>query len=154
METSVSKIARDAYRLVLGDREAVLDGEALKNLVLQITRALLPAAPQAAPAAGSPEETRAFLARLQAADDLGLQALVRLGGRDDVVALLKAAERAPPLLERFHRNMSAKARKMFAEDVDYMFRDRAPDAIVDAAVSRLKLTVEELERRGALRFGS
>lgn len=154
METSVDKTAKDAYRVSLGGRDVELSAVALKNLLLQITRALLPSLPEDADDPGSPEETRTFLARLGSADDLGIQALLRNAEHADLVALLKIAEGDPALLDRFYKNMSAKARKMYAEDIDYTFRDKAPGIAVHAAVARVKHRAQQLERSGALRFGA
>ena len=111
---------------------------------------LLPGTPSEV---GSDAETRQFLNWIARANDLGIQALLLKADRDDILALLKAAEQNERVLDRFYANMSVTSRKIFAEDLTYKFGDDVPPARINTAIGRLAEAARVLERDGALTFG-
>ena len=147
MKITVKKAAPDVFELTLGDTGVALEGDDLKDLLLQITRVLIPA-PRAAEDAK--ERARDFMRRIKNANDLGIQKLLRLIDPDDVLVLLKIAENNPAVRDKFHRNMSERSQKIFAEDLAYRFKDKVPASVADAAIGRLSAAVAGLEEEGAL----
>lgn len=150
MKISVTRRPGGGYSLTLGDHVVVLDEAALKDLMLKVTQVLLPETPSVVSSANLTGE---FLSRLKATDDMGVQTLLRLGDHKDLVALLKVAESDAAALDKLHRNMTPKARKVFGEDLDYAYKSGADAASLDAAVGRLWTAVREMERTGRMSFG-
>lgn len=150
MDISVKKTGADAYTLRLGTDQLTLDGRGLKALLMQITQVLMPGAAASAQAAVKAGD---FMGRLRAASDKGLQALMLAVQHDDVLVLLKAAERDPDLRDRLYANMSERSRKMCVEDMLFKFRDGAvPESSFDAAMARLSQAARRLEAEGTLTY--
>jgi hypothetical protein len=150
MDISVTKTGADAYTLRLGTEHLTLDGRGLKALLLQITQVLMPGAAASAQAAIKAGD---FMGRLRGASDKGLQALMLAVQHDDVLVLLKAAERDPDLRDRLYANMSERSRKMCVEDMLFKFRDGVvPEGSFDAAMARLNQAARRLEAEGALTY--
>ncbi|MBM3523517.1 MAG: hypothetical protein FJX57_11220, partial [Alphaproteobacteria bacterium] len=147
---SVTKRPAGGFSLTLGDQVVVVDEAALKDLLLKLTQVLLPETPSVV---GSTSLTREFLNRVKAANDIAVQTLLRLGDHKDLVALLKVAEADAAALDKLHRNMTPKARTVFAEDLEYTYKSGADMATLDAAVGRLWAAVREMERKGRITFG-
>ena len=149
MKISVTK-GSGGYALRLGEQTVVLDEAGLKELMLKATQVLLPETPSVVVSANL---TLEFLQRLKAANDMGIQTLLRLADHKDLVALLKVAEADTAALDKLHRNMTPKARKVFAEDLDYAYKGGADANDLDAAVGRLWTAVRDMERKGRITFG-
>ena len=146
MKITVKKAAPDVFELTLDDTTVALEGDDLKELLLQITRVLIPA-PQPEDAR---ERARDFMRRIKNANDLGIQKLLRQVDPDDVLVLLKIAENNPAVRDKFHRNMSERSQKIFSEDLAYRFKDKVPASRAAAAIERLSAAVAGLEEEGAL----
>ena len=147
MKITVKKAAPDVFELTLDDTTVALEGDDLKELLLQITRVLIPAREAAEDAKG---RAREFMRRIKNANDLGIQKLLRQVDPDDVLVLLKIAENNPAVRDKFHRNMSERSQKIFSEDLAYRFKDKVPASRADAAIERLSAAVAGLEEEGAL----
>ena len=150
MKISVTKRSGGGFSLTIGDQVVALDEAGLKDLMLKLTQVLLPETPSVV---SSTNLTREFLSRLKVASDIGVQTLLRLGDHKDLVALLKVAEADAAALDKLHRNMTPKARTVFAEDLEYAYKGGADAAALDAAVGRLWTAAREMERKGRITFG-
>jgi len=148
MKITVKKTAQDTFALSIGDSEAALDGGQIKELLLQITKVLLP------PGDGLSveERTEAFKRHMENANDVGIQKFLRVAEEDDILLLLKIAEDDEMLVNKFYGNMSERSRKMFSEDLIYKFKDDVPASRIENAIARLIRTARELEEEGSLIF--
>ncbi|MSO93530.1 MAG: hypothetical protein EXQ86_09060 [Rhodospirillales bacterium] len=150
MKIGVTKRPAGGFAVTLGDHTVALDETGVKDLLLKVTQVLLPESPSIV---GSTNLTLEFLNRLKAANDIGVQTFLRLADHKDLVALLKVAASDAAALDKLHRNMTPKARKVFAEDLDYAYKSGADVDALDAAVGRLWTAVREMERTGRISFG-
>ena len=140
MEVSVTKLAPESFRLRLGDTEIDVAEEDLKVLLLQVTKLL---APIAGFEKSAEEQTREFMDVIGAAGDVAIQKFLLLADNGDVLVLLKTAENDRALLDKLYANMSARSRKIFAEDLAYKYEDGVPGSEVGAAIGRLVRVARE-----------
>lgn len=146
MKISVAKAAGEKIALAFDDTQVTLGAAETKILLLELTRILMPVA------AGVPAPKRAAAlgARLKGAKGLGVQRLLRMADHDDLLVLLKFGEGDDALLAKIYGNMTEKARKIYAEDLAYRFREGVPEDRLGQAADRLNAIVRELEQEGAL----
>lgn len=142
MKVSVTRQA-DGFVLSIGEHSVSVDERALWDLLTAVTRVLPPGAPGAG---GVP--SRVFLDRLKGASDAGIQALLLRATEDDIVVLLKLAERDQALSAKLFGNMSPNSKKMYAEDLAYRFKEGLPDQEADTTTGRLVEIADELEQSG------
>jgi len=147
MQTSIRKTGKNAYLLNLGEAELTLDGQALKNLLLQITRILLP---QEKLGVKPEDEARELAKTITAAEDIGIQKLLLTAEQEDILVLLKTAEDDAAFQEKVYGNMSEKARKVFTEDVAFKYGELLSKTEIRDAVGRLKLVMKRLTDEGTL----
>ncbi len=149
MKINVYEDGKGTYAISFDGDEVKLDTRDLKELLMQTTEVL---APTAAVSRKADADQRVFMARLSAADDVGVQALIQTAGHDDIVVLLKMSELDHELRDKLIHNMSDTNRKIFLEDVDYKFQQDAVESLVRAAFVRLQRVVEELEDDGRVLY--
>lgn len=150
MAISVDRTGSDTYRLTIDRVEATVDGNGLKALLLQITQILLPGAHLG----GAPRQrAREVLGRIKTANDVGLQALIRVVDHDDVLVLLKVGESDSTVMERLYANMSERMRKMCVEDMLFKFKDGIGDDVIGEAMGRIGRKAADLEIAGTLTYG-
>ena len=149
LKISITQSAPDAYTLILGEMDIALTGHDLRELLLEITRVLMPDA-----ARSDAEHTRDFIRQIKTANDVGIQKLLRVAREDDILVLLKIAENDEALLGKFYSNMSERSRQIFAEDLSYKFKDEVPEAKVSAAIGHLIVAARQLEDEGALVYAA
>jgi len=145
MKITVSEDEPGKYTVALDDAVFILDGRDIKELLLQITGIM---APSSGAAKQAEAHRKVFMARLRAAEDVGMQAFIQTADHDDMVVLLKIAESDEVLSQKLFNNMSDTSRKIFLEDLEFKFRDEISDGVIRAAVDRLERVVQDLEADG------
>ncbi|MEE8394300.1 MAG: FliG C-terminal domain-containing protein [Rhodospirillales bacterium] len=148
MKIVVRKAAPDVYSLNFDDCEIALEERELKELLLQITKILLPHEREQS----AEERAKTFMRHIKNANDVGIQKFLRVADEEDILILLKAAENDEVLLNKFYANMTELSRKMFAEDLTYKFKDDVPRPRLKKAIERLGRTAKKLENEGSLVF--
>ena len=99
------------------------------------------------------EDGLSICRRLRAANDTGIQALLRSAAHDDILVLLHSSEQDAALKEKLYSNMSGNSIKMYVEDLLFEFREGVPGYRFDSAMLRLIDTVEAMTRAGTLTIG-
>lgn len=147
MKIFVKNVAEDGYSLSFDGVEVVLDEENIKDLLLQITKIMLPIYG----GADNAERKAKELTRLmKSADDIGIQKVIGISREDDIVVFLKTVEEDEDLLNKFYGNMSERLRKMIVEDLNYKFNEDEPEDIDASAFVRLIKIAKDLRERGLL----
>lgn len=147
MKIFVKNVAEDGYSLSFDGVEVVLDEENIKDLLLQITKIMLPIYG----GADNAERKAKELTRLmKSADDIGIQKVIGISREDDIVVFLKTVEEDEELLNKFYGNMSERLRKMIVEDLNYKFNEDEPEDIDASAFVRLIKIAKDLRERGLL----
>ncbi|OHC74918.1 MAG: hypothetical protein A3G18_01160 [Rhodospirillales bacterium RIFCSPLOWO2_12_FULL_58_28] len=149
MKISVKKVAAGVYSLKFDDAEIVLESDELKELLLNVTKVLIPVGIQPD---NYEEKAREFISHIKHADNVGIQKFIIVAGEDDIIVLLKTAENDKELLEKFYGNMSDRSRKMITEDLNYKFENGVPSGTVKSAFNRLIKTAKNLESEGSMIF--
>ena len=149
MTSSVEKTGDGGFKIRLDGAEAVLSMAEVKTLLVQILAQMSQGAGMAADPAKAFES---FLKKIANANDVGIQSLIRNADDNDVLVLLKSAEADPALSEKFYRNMSDGARKMYRDDLSFRFQDGIPDTDLADAASRLATQAKLLEGEGLLEY--
>lgn len=147
MKISVGKTPQGAITLAFDETRVALSLAETKVLLLELTRVLLP---QAAPAPSPMVKAEQLAARIKIANDLGIQKLLRVADHDDLLVLLKFGEKDAGLGAKIYGNMTAKSRKIYAEDLAYRFKEGVPEDLLGKAASRLAAAVRDLENEGTL----
>lgn len=148
MKITVRRSDQDAFDLELGTVRVTLTGGELKVLADQVTSAL-------EDGALSPLEVfRRLTDQIKAADDLGIQALIRRVDEDDVLVLLKMGERDADLCAKLYGNLSDRSRKMFREDLAFKFKEGISKAQASLALARIGRAIGALRAEGLLVAGN
>lgn len=147
MKISVGKTPQGAITLAFDETRVSLSLGETKVLLLELTRVLLP---QAAVAPNPAVKAGQLTARIKAANDLGIQKLLRVAEHDDLLVLLKFGEKDSGLIAKIYGNMTEKSRKIYAEDLAYRFKEGVPEDLLGKASSRLAAAVRDLENDGVL----
>ncbi len=126
-------VAFDDLRITLDDAEVRLLLAKLKEVAGSIPPA---------------ESHRRLVAQIKAANDPGIQALLRTAAEDDLLVLLKLGERDIGLRAKLYGNMSPRARAMFQEDLAFKFKDGVPKGQLALSLARLHRTLAALGRDG------
>lgn len=148
MKIMLKRAGSDAYKLSLGEADIVLGMDDLRKLFIQVAKILVP---------GSTFTRglfpkREFMMKMRGANDIGVQALLQMADHDDLLLLLKAGEDDDALTQKLFSNMSENSRKMFAEDLQYKFKEGIPEADVQSAIGRIWETAQDLEADGRLTY--
>lgn len=149
MKISVKKVAVGVYSLKFDDEEIVLESDELKELLLNVTKVLVPVGGRLD---NSEEKAKEFIRHIKHADNVGIQKFIITAGEEDILVLLKTAEKDEELLERFYGNMSDRSRKMITEDLIYKFQNGVPPGMVKSTFNRLIRTAKNLNSEGSLLF--
>ena len=153
MTTSVEKTGDGRFKIRLGsvgkEAEADLSLAEVKTLLVQV---LAQMAPGAAP--NPAENIKKLMKKLIEANDVGVETLIRGAADDDMLVLLKSAEKNEPLCEKLYRNMSERSRKMYQDDLGFRFTDGIPDTDLGRAANRLATQARALEGEGLLQYGA
>lgn len=149
MKISVKKVAVGVYSLKFDDEEIVLESDELKELLLNVTKVLVPVGNRPD---NSEEKAKEFIRHIKHADNVGIQKFIITAGEEDILVLLKTAEKDEELLERFYGNMSDRSRKMITEDLIYKFQNGVPPGMVKSTFNRLIRTAKNLNSEGSLLF--
>jgi hypothetical protein len=153
MRIDVRQVAPGQFSLTFDNSEVTLDARDVKNLLLQVMRAMAPGAAGGAPAPSTEDRARDFMGQFMTANDVGIQKFIMAADQNDILVMLKVAETDKALQDRFYRNMSERLRKIFAEDIVYKFKNGVSKAQINAAFSRLMPAAQNLEKTGVLTFG-
>jgi len=151
MTSSVQKTGDGGFKIRLDNAEAVLSMAEVKTLLIQILAQMAPGAGQGADPAKAFHD---FLNKLETANDVGIQSLIRNADDNDVLVLLKSAEDTPSLSEKLYRNMSDGARKMYQDDLSFRFQEGIPEGDLGTAASRLATHAKMLEGEGLLEYNA
>ena len=145
MKIIFKSVSEDVYSLSFDEIEIVLEGENIKDLLLQITNILIPIYG----GADNAERKAKELTRLmKGADDLCIQKIIGLASEDDILVFLKTIEEDEALLNKFYSNMSERLRKMIVEDLSYKFKGDESEHIDTSAFGRMIKIVKDLEEKG------
>ena len=151
MKIAVTKSSDNTFEIAFGDQTISVGLDDLKSLLMEVTRVL---APSGSPNKGSEAQASDLVSRMKSADDVGIQKFIPSVDEDDILILLKYGEDDEALLKKFYSNMSERSRKMHAEDMAYKFQNGIPAGQLEAAVSRLLKTAQQMEQDGSLTFSS
>lgn len=156
MKISIKQVAPDVYALSFDDVTVAVDGHDLKMLLSQVAQLLGPktSPPPATATTPKPDPRRDFIGRLGAANDIGLQALVRTVSHDDLLAVLKFAEADAAFCRRIFATMSERSATVVREDLHYKFGGGISEAVLDAALQRVMAATRKLESDETLIYPS
>lgn len=143
MSVSVRRLEDDKFQLSIDGNEVILDAPAYRALTEDMAALLL-----TPDGLGSDDETRNFLLNIRRGSDVGIQALLRVAEHDDVLALLKAAEKDERAYDKLFANMGDVSRKIFTEDMLFRYAKGVPAGEINNAIHRLSTTVREIEKEG------
>jgi hypothetical protein len=146
MRIEIRKTASGSYIVQLGEAMARLEEPDMKALAVAAAKALGGAG---AAADGGMSD---LVARLAAADDVGVQILLGKAKHDDIVALLKAAESHDATLKKLYGNMSPNNRKVCVEDLTFRFKSPPPASVFRDAAARLNRQIKLIEAEGVRMF--
>lgn len=138
MRIQLSK-AGAGFMLDVGGTQVTLSKQDLKLLLVQAVQALSGGGGLSADA-----EIRNVLSTVQKAEDVAIQGLLRTAEHDDVLMLLKAAERDDSARKKLYGNMSKNARQMYREDLQHRFKDDLPATELQAAMIRVAAAMSAL----------
>ena len=140
MQVQALKDENGDFILSFDDTMVTLDSSNLKRLLIEIIQAY---ASSGGTSKFSPTD---FFNRLKQADDVSVQTLIQTAEHDDVVALVKASEKDEELQKKLFNNMSANSKKTLEEEVEFRFKDAAKDEQVNAALLRLTMVCNTLQK--------
>ena len=140
MQVQALKDENGDFILSFDDTMVTLDSGNLKRLLIEIIQAY---ASSGGTSKFSPTD---FFNRLKQADDVSVQTLIQTAEHDDVVALVKASEKDEELQKKLFNNMSANSKKTLEEEVEFRFKDAAKDEQVNAALLRLTMVCNTLQK--------
>lgn len=144
MRIHVSKDKTGTFVISFDDTMVTISGKDLKVLLLEIMQAF-GSTGQDAIKQTSYEQ---FFARVKEADGISLQTLIQIAEHDDMVMLVKLAERDETVLQKLFLNMSDNNRKIFQEDAEYRFKEDVPPDQADLALLRLTQICDTLRDDG------
>ena len=144
MRIHVSKDNSGTFVLSFDETMVTLSGKELKVLLLEIMQAFGSTGQDAI------KETsyERFFARVKEADDVSLQTLIQIAEHEDMVTLVKLAEKDESVRQKLFLNMSDNNRKIFQEDAAYQFKEEVPNDHADLALLRLTQICDTLRDEG------
>lgn len=144
MRIHVSKDKSGTFVISFDETMVTLSGKDLKILLLEIMQAFGSTGQDAI------RETsyERFFARVKEADDVSLQTFIQVAAHDDLVILVKLAEKDDSVRDKLFHNMSDNNRKIFLEDAEYRFQESVPADQVDLALLRLTQVCDTLHDEG------
>lgn len=140
MQVQALKDENGDFLLSFDDTMVTLDSSNLKRLLIEIIQAY------ASTGGSSKFSPSDLLNRLKKADDVSIQTLIQTADNDDIVALIKVSEKDEKLREKLYSNMSANSKKTLEEEVEFKFKDAAKDDQVNAALLRLTMICNTLQK--------
>ncbi len=144
MRIHVSKDTGGTFVIAFDETMVTLSGKDLKILLLEIMQAFGSTGQDAI------KETsyEQFFARVKETDDVSLQTFIQVAAHDDLVILVKLAERDETVLQKLFHNMSDNNRKIFQEDAEYRYQENVPADHADLALIRLTQVCDTLRDDG------
>lgn len=149
MKITVTKSDKGDISIAFDDKRITLNGAETKTLLLELTKVLIP---EAAMAKSAEKRAEDLVRKIKAANDIGIQKLLRIAEHDDLLVLLKHGEADTALTSKIYGNMTEKSRKIFAEDLAYQFKEAVSDETLGKAIGRIAVTARELEEDGSLTY--
>jgi hypothetical protein len=149
MKIAVTKSSDNSFEIAFGEQKVSVSLDDLKSLLMEVTRVLVPSG---GPNKGGEAQAKDLVSRMKSADNVGIQKFIPSVDEDDILILLKYGEDDEALLKKFYSNTSERSRKMHAEDMAYKFQNGIPAGQLEAAVSRLLKTAQQMEQDGSLTF--
>ncbi|MEK9753113.1 MAG: hypothetical protein VW338_07890 [Rhodospirillaceae bacterium] len=109
MRVHVSKDKTGTFAISFDDQMVTLSGKDLKILLLEIMQAFGTTGRDAI----KQTSYERFFARVKEADDISLQTFIQVAQHDDMVILIKLAEKDAVVQDTLFHNMSSSNRKIF-----------------------------------------
>lgn len=147
MKITANKTSANTFRIAFGDTHIALDARQLKKLLAEIVGVI---APDIGVRANPRETFNALCATLKAASAVGVQKFILSAEDEDILILLKMGEDDASLIETLYANMSARARKMYEEDLSFRFTEGVPKADMRRAMENLSQLNQKLHDDGIL----
>ncbi len=144
MRIHVSKDNSGTFVISFDELMITLSGKDLKILLLEIMQAFGSSGRDAIKQTNFDR----FFARVKEADDVSLQTFIQVAQHDDMVILVKLAERDDAVRQRLFHNMSPNNRKIFQEDAEFRFKENVPSDHADLALLRLTQVCDTLRDDG------
>ena len=144
-DISVARAKDGTFEITIDGASHTLSAEEIKVLLLRVLEAFTGAGKR---------DRKALVKKLMAANDPGVQSVLRTADHEDVLILLKIHENDERLHEKLFGNMSPTMQKIFREDLLYKFQEPPPGGRVGAAVARLRAIAARLEKDGLLEYGA
>ncbi len=144
MRIHVSKDNSGTFVISFDELMITLSGKDLKILLLEIMQAYGSSGRDAIKQTNFDR----FFARVKEADDVSLQTFIQVAQHDDMVILVKLAERDDAVRQRLFHNMSPNNRKIFQEDAEFRFKENVPSDHADLALLRLTQVCDTLRDDG------
>jgi hypothetical protein len=144
MRIHVSKDKTGTFVISFDDQVVTLSGKDLKILLLEIMQAFGTTGRDAI----KQTSYERFFARVKEADAVSLQAFIQVAQHDDMVILIKLAEKDAVVQEKLFHNMSPNNRKIFQEDAEFRFKEDVPADHADLALLRLTQVCDTLRDDG------
>lgn len=144
MRIHVSKDKTGTFVISFDDQMITLSGKDLKILLLEIMQAFGSTGRDAI----KQTSYERFFARVKEADDVSLQTFIQVAEHDDMVILVKLAEKDGTVQQKLFTNMSPNNRKIFQEDAEFRFKEEVPADHADLALLRLTQVCDSLRADG------
>jgi flagellar motor switch protein FliG len=144
MRIQVSKDKTGTFVISFDDQMITLSGKDLKILLLEIMQAFGSTGRDAI----KQTSYERFFARVKEADDVSLQTFIQVAQHDDMVILVKLAEKDGAVQDKLFHNMSPNNRKIFQEDAEFRFKEEVPPDHADLALLRLTQVCDSLREDG------
>jgi flagellar motor switch protein FliG len=144
MRIQVSKDKTGTFVISFDDQMITLSGKDLKILLLEIMQAFGSTGRDAI----KQTSYERFFARVKEADDVSLQTFIQVAQHDDMVILVKLAEKDEVVQGKLFHNMSPNNRKIFQEDAEFRFKEEVPPDHADLALLRLTQVCDSLREDG------
>jgi hypothetical protein len=144
MRIHVSKDKTGTFVISFDDQMVTLSGKDLKILLLEIMQAFGTTGRDAI----KQTSYERFFARVKEADYVSLQTFIQVAQHDDMVILIKLAEKDAVVQDKLFHNMSPINRKIFQEDAEFRFKEDVPADHADLALLRLTQVCDTLRDDG------
>lgn len=147
MKITAEKVSANTFRIAFGDTHVSLDARQLKTLLAEVVGVI---APDIGVRANPQDIFKSLCATLKDADPVGVQKFILSAEDEDILILLKMGENDENFLETLYANMSARARKMYEEDLGFRFTEGIPKADMRRAMENLNQLSLKLHDDGML----
>ena len=140
MQVQALKDENGDFLLSFDETMVTLDNGDLKKLLIEIIQAY---ASTGKTSKFSPTD---LFNRLKKADDVSIQTLIQTAEQEDIVALVKASDKDQEVKTKLYNNMSSNSKKTIEEEVEFRFKDAEKEDQVNAALMRLTMTCNTLQK--------